>query len=94
MIRQKISSAARFVKPILSAAFIALAVSNTSLSLAANADGKTPGYNTLRNPYFGQTHLHSGWSFDEAIYNVTLGPDNAYKHARGDKVKHPSGYDV
>ncbi len=56
--------------------------------------GRTHGYNELRNPYFGQTHLHSGWSFDEAIYNVRLGPDNAYRHARGDKVKHPAGYDV
>ena len=57
-------------------------------------DARTPGFNPLRNPYFGQTHLHSGWSFDEACYNTTLGPDNAYRHARGDKVKHPAGYDV
>lgn len=55
---------------------------------------KTAGYNELRNPYFGQTHMHTGWSFDEAIYNVTLGPDNTYRHARGEKVKHPAGYDV
>ena len=51
----------------------------------------TQGYNNLRNPYFGETHLHTGWSFDEAIYNVRLGPDNAYRHARGDRVKHPNG---
>ncbi len=54
----------------------------------------TKGYNELRNPYFGQTHQHTGWSFDEAIYNVRLGPDNAFRHARGEKVKHPGGYDV
>lgn len=47
-----------------------------------------------RYPYFGQTHQHIGWSFDEAIYNVRLGPDNAFRHARGDKVKHPAGYEV
>ncbi len=62
---------------------------------AASADaGHTPGYNPLRNPYFGQTHQHTGWSFDEAIYNVRLGPDNSYRHARGEKVRHPAGYDV
>ena len=55
---------------------------------------RTAGYNPLRNAYFGQTHMHSGWSFDEAIYNVQLGPDNTYRHARGEKVKHPAGYDV
>ena len=54
----------------------------------ANGEGVT------RNPYFGQTHQHTGWSFDEAIYNVTLGPDNSYRHARGEKVKHPAGYEV
>ena len=55
---------------------------------------RTEGYNELRNAYFGETHLHTGWSFDEAIYNVTVGPENAYRHARGEKVKHPSGQEV
>lgn len=53
--------------------------------------GRTDGYSALRNPYFGETHLHTGWSFDEAIYNVRLGPENAYRHARGEKVLHPNG---
>ena len=34
-----------------------------------------------RNAYFGQTHQHTGWSFDANIYNVQLGPENAFKHA-------------
>lgn len=55
---------------------------------------RTADYNPLKNAYFGQTHLHTGWSFDEAFYNVRVGPENAYKHARGEKVKHPYGYDV
>ncbi len=55
---------------------------------------RTAGYNEFRNPYFGQTHQHTGWSFDEAIYNVRLGPDNSFRHARGEKVMHPSGYEV
>jgi hypothetical protein len=55
---------------------------------------RTKGYNEFRNPYFGQTHQHTGWSFDAAILDVKLGPDNAYKHARGDKVMHPAGYEV
>lgn len=53
---------------------------------------RTAGYNPLRNPYFGQTHLHTGWSFDAATYNVPpLGPENSYRHARGERVKHPNG---
>ena len=86
--RHKILSIAHMLKPMLCSIFITLGVTGSSLSSAATTDGEIHDYNTLRNPYFGQTHLHSGWSFDEAIYNVTLGPDNAYRHARGDKVKH------
>ena len=56
-----------------------------------NYKQKTEGYNEFRNPYFGETHLHTGWSFDEAIYNVKLGPENTYRHARGEKVLHPNG---
>ncbi len=57
-------------------------------------ESRTKGYNPLKNPYFGQTHQHTGWSFDAAILDVKLGPETAYKHARGDKVTHPSGYEV
>jgi len=66
---------------------------NASKNLNEGSE-KTKAYNKLRNPYFGQTHQHTGWSFDAAILDVKLGPDNAYKHARGEKVMHPSGYEV
>lgn len=60
---------------------------------AATSTERTAGYNPLRNPYFGQTHLHTGWSFDAATYNVPpLGPENSYRHARGERVKHPNGH--
>ena len=54
----------------------------------------TEDYNPLKNPYFGQTHQHTGWSFDAAILDVKTGPETAYRHARGEKVTHPSGYEV
>ncbi len=66
--------------------------SEDSVTKATN--DHTKGYNKFKNPYFGETHLHTGWSFDEAIYNVKLGPENSYKHARGEKVLHPSGQEV
>ena len=64
----------------------------TSTSPQADSDApRTADYDELKNPYFGQTHLHNGWSFDEAIYNVMQGPENAYIHARGERVRHPNG---
>ncbi|MBP7370020.1 MAG: DUF3604 domain-containing protein [Arenimonas sp.] len=70
------------------------ATPSVATETAATVPAHTAGYNEERNPYFGQTHQHTGWSFDEAIFNVRLGPENSYRHARGEKVKHPSGYDV
>ena len=56
----------------------------------ASDEGST-GAPPKRQPYFGQTHQHTGWSFDAAIYNVPQGPENSYRHARGERVKHPNG---
>ena len=69
-------------------------VEQTNPSASVELSERTKDYNEFRNPYFGQTHQHTGWSFDAAILDVKLGPDNAYRHARGEKVLHPSGYVV
>ncbi len=89
-------SVAKYTSRLATSAIgIALALSSLAGSAVEQAaPAHTKGYNELRNPYFGQTHQHTGWSFDEAIYNVRLGPDTSYRHARGEKVKHPAGYDV
>jgi hypothetical protein len=51
--------------------------------------------NPLREAYFGETHVHTGWSFDAYIFGNTLtGPDEAYKYAKGEAIKHPLGYPV
>ena len=44
---------------------------------------------------FGTTHGHSNWSIDAfGVGNQTLGPEGAFKFARGDKVKHLNGNEV
>lgn len=48
-----------------------------------------------RNAYFGETHVHTSWSFDAYIFgNHVTGPAEAYKYAKGAPIKHPLGYDV
>ncbi len=84
----------RLSKPVINEPASSTSLSNLQQAEQVLPGKHTSGYNVLRNPYFGQTHMHTGWSFDEAIYNVQLGPDNTYRHARGEKVKHPGGYDV
>lgn len=48
-----------------------------------------------RNVYFGQTHVHTSWSIDAYIIgNHLVGPEEAYRYAEGEPVKHPAGYMV
>jgi hypothetical protein len=44
-----------------------------------------------RNVYFGDTHLHTSWSADAGMAGATLGPDFAYRVARGEKVTSQTG---
>jgi hypothetical protein len=48
-----------------------------------------------RKAYFGQTHVHTSWSLDAYIFgNHLTGPDEAYRYAKGEAIKHPAGYMV
>lgn len=44
----------------------------------------------MRDPYFGQTHLHTGWSSEEATHTVWVDPEISFRHARGERVRHPN----
>ena len=44
--------------------------------------------------FFGDTHLHTSWSADAGLAGATLGPDEAYRVARGEVVKSYSGQQV
>ena len=41
------------------------------------------GYNTERNAYFGDLHVHTMYSFDAFIFGTTSSPDDAYEFAKG-----------
>ena len=44
-----------------------------------------------RNVYFGELHIHSGWSFDSAYHGVLATPEDAYRYNSGIAISHPSG---
>ncbi|MCP9200493.1 DUF3604 domain-containing protein [Gramella sp. GC03-9] len=43
--------------------------------------------NPLKDAYFGEEHLHTGVSMDAYIAGTRIGPDDAYKFAKGEQVK-------
>ena len=48
-----------------------------------------------REAYFGETHIHTSWSFDAYVFGNTMaGPEDAYKFAMGQTINHPGGYPV
>jgi hypothetical protein len=73
-------------------------VAGSVLAAAVPATPATPARpenNPDREAYFGETHLHTSWSFDAYIFgNMTTGPEDAYKFALGQPIKHPAGYDI
>ncbi len=51
--------------------------------------------NPERNAYFGETHIHTSWSFDAYTFgNLKAGPEDAYKFAMGEPIDHPAGYKI
>ena len=45
-------------------------------------------------PYYGDTHLHTSYSTDAGMIGNTLGPEEAYRFARGEKVTSSTGLPV
>ena len=61
----------------------------------APATEAAPQPNPERNAYFGETHIHTSWSVDAWVMgNRITGPDDAYKYAQGETIKHPMGFDI
>ena len=70
---------------------VAIAVAVALSCAQALAQQKNPD----KNAYFGETHLHTSWSVDAWVMgNRITGPDDAYKYAKGETIKHPMGFDI
>ena len=50
--------------------------------------------NEDRNPYYGDLHVHTSYSFDAYVFGITATPDDAYRYAKGEGIKHPMGYEM
>jgi hypothetical protein len=50
--------------------------------------------NLAEGVYWGDTHLHTSYSTDAGMFGNTLGPEEAYRFARGEEVLTPHGQRV
>jgi hypothetical protein len=53
-----------------------------------------PAPNPDRNAYFGDLHVHTAYSFDAYVFGTTTLPADAYRYARGETLRHPSGFEM
>ena len=77
-----------------------LAFSLNAPVLAQDAPGPTekqvkyspyPAQDFPNQVFFGDTHLHTSYSTDAGMIGNTLGPEEAYRFARGETVKSSTG---
>jgi len=52
------------------------------------------GRNFPTRPFFGDTHLHTGFSMDAGAFGAKLTPRDAYRFARGEEITASSGQPV
>ena len=72
---------------------LALLIASIAVIMLATSGRAAP--NPDRDCFFGETHVHTSWSFDAYTFGNTLaGPEDAYKYALGQPIKHPAGYEV
>ncbi|MDH5175396.1 MAG: DUF3604 domain-containing protein [Gammaproteobacteria bacterium] len=91
-----------FVLPLLAAAVTAaLMIAATPFVFASDDVPGPPTHKIQYSPYpeknfpnrvyFGDTHLHTSYSADAGMIGNTLGPDEAYRFAKGETVTSSSG---
>ena len=71
-----------------------LPASNLPAASAPVTGASLPAANPNKTAYFGDLHIHTKNSFDAYIFNVRSTPDDVYKFAKGEAVRHPSGFDI
>ncbi len=74
------------LKNTLIASVVALSVAPPTVLSPAQAEPSD------RQALFGETHIHTTFSFDAYIFGNRNDPDAAYRYAKGEAIEHPGGF--
>ncbi|MXZ37805.1 MAG: DUF3604 domain-containing protein [Holophagales bacterium] len=54
----------------------------------------SPAAGEERSAFFGDLHVHTAYSFDAFSFATRTTPDDAYRFAAGEAIRHPSGNEI
>ena len=79
--------------PLPAADYVGLNPDTESVKQAIKTPGYSPyaGRNFPTQVLWGDTHLHTKLSLDARAFGVTLGPEEAYRLARGEEIRSSHG---
>ena len=61
------------------------------VTYATVADSAATNAKFPERVFWGDEHVHTGWSADAGLAGATLGPEDAVRFARGEEMKASSG---
>jgi Protein of unknown function (DUF3604) len=99
MTRQRARTTMVFIGPLLTLSMVHGPVANAQEFEAGTHPAERsdiqyspyPEENFPNNVYFGDTHLHTAYSTDAGMIGNTLGPEEAYRFAKGETVTSSTG---
>jgi len=94
----------RTTRPIIIALLVALSACNRETAAppttaetappAATPPTPTPDTDYPQDVFWGDQHVHTGWSADAGLAGATLTPEDAVRFARGEQVKSSTGLEA
>ena len=78
---------------------IACVCAGTAVGTCAATDPATDGADGAdgadgKSAFFGDLHVHTRYSFDAFLFGTLTSPDDAYRFAKGEAVRHAGGFDL
>ncbi|MCE2391393.1 MAG: DUF3604 domain-containing protein, partial [Proteobacteria bacterium] len=74
---------------VLTLAALVLAGPSPAAEPQSSAPPRCADHDPHKRVYFGDLHVHTGLSMDAYMFDTRLGPDDAYRFARGEEVRIP-----